>query len=61
MEFAHPEWRVSWADPATTLRSRRALTEAIGARGALAVATHIAGIGRVAANGAGLTYEALAL
>ncbi len=47
VEIVHPEWMVRWADPATTLASRRALIEAALAENALLIATHIAGVGRL--------------
>jgi glyoxylase-like metal-dependent hydrolase (beta-lactamase superfamily II) len=59
IEVDYPEWRVHWAEPETTQRSRQALVEAALAEGALLLATHIATPGRLAQTKAGVTWKPL--
>lgn len=44
VEVERPEWGVHWAGPASTAKSRVALTAAALAEGALLVAAHIGGL-----------------
>src|SRR5262249_39214183 len=47
VEVEHPDWMVSWAEPETTLASRKALIATALAEDALLVAAHIATVGRL--------------
>jgi glyoxylase-like metal-dependent hydrolase (beta-lactamase superfamily II) len=57
VEVAHPDWIPVWADPASTLASRRAIFSAAVAEDALLVASHIPGIGRIRAGASGMYWE----
>ncbi len=56
-EVARPEWMAAWADRAAMAASRHALLAAALAEHALLVAAHIPGAGRVAASGAGVSWQ----
>jgi hypothetical protein len=56
LEVDHPTWAVPWADPAVILSSRTALVDASLSEGALLVATHIDGIGRLERAKDGVTW-----
>ncbi len=57
VEFAQPEWKVSWAKSETILPSRKALTQRALDEGALLVATHIPAIGRLRRTASGVAWE----
>ncbi len=58
LEVDHPTWMVPWADRDANLASRRALAEAALVEGALLIATHIPGIGRLERTTTGVTWVA---
>lgn len=58
-EVARPEWMATWADRSAMTASRRALLAAAQAEHALLVAAHILGAGRLAATGAGVSWQPL--
>jgi glyoxylase-like metal-dependent hydrolase (beta-lactamase superfamily II) len=57
VEAAHPRWMMEWGDAAPMLASRRALIAAALDEGALLVAAHIPGVGRLRRAGAGAAWE----
>ena len=59
VEFAHPEWMVSWANSEMNLASRQALVKAALAEQAFLLATHIPAIGRLRSTSSGVVWEAL--
>ncbi len=59
VEAAEPEWHVSWADHATIVASRYAVLDQAAQEGALVVASHIAGAGRVRKTAAGWAWSAV--
>ena len=56
LEVDHPTWAVSWAEPATILASRKAFAAVSLAENARAIATHIAGIGRLERTRLGVNW-----
>lgn len=58
VEVERPAWGVHWADRAATSRSRERIVAAALAEGALLIAAHIGGAGRLRRDGAGLRWEA---
>lgn len=57
VEFAQPEWKVSWAKAETIIPSRYALAQRAVAENALLVATHIPAIGRLRLTNSGVVWE----
>ncbi|MEK7727776.1 MAG: MBL fold metallo-hydrolase [candidate division KSB1 bacterium] len=57
VEFAHPEWMVSWAASETNLVSRQALLKTAINERALLLAAHIPAIGRLQAISSGIAWE----
>lgn len=47
IEVEHPDWMVTWAEPESMLATRRCLLRQALEEGALLVAAHIAGAGRI--------------
>ena len=56
LEVDHPTWAVPWAEPATILASRTSFAAYATSENALVVATHIAGIGRLARTERGVSW-----
>jgi len=56
VEAAEPEWHVTWADHATIVASRHDVLDQAAKEGALIVASHIAGAGRVHPAASGWTW-----
>ena len=56
IEVERPDWLVHWADPVATRASRAGLAAAILAEDATLLATHIAGFGRLRADGERLRW-----
>lgn len=59
IEFAHPEWMVSWANSEMNFTSRQALVKAALSEHALLLATHIPAIGRLRSTFSGVVWEAV--
>ncbi len=59
IEVEHPDWMVTWADPATMLATREWLLRDAFAEHAQITAAHIFGVGRIAqsAGGGGLRWR----
>lgn len=57
VEVERPEWGVHWADAAAIAKSREALATAALAEGALLVAAHIPGAGRLCTTPSGLRWD----
>lgn len=57
VEFAHPEWMVSWAESKTNFASRQALMKAALNERALLLATHIPATGRLRSTPSGVAWE----
>lgn len=59
VEFANPEWKVSWAKAETIRDSRHALTQQAVSENALLVATHIPDVGRLVATDSGVAWTSV--
>ncbi len=57
VEFAQPEWKVSWANAETIMASRQALTTRALDENALLIATHIPSVGRLRPTSSGVDWE----
>lgn len=55
VEIAHPDWMVRWADPGSTLASRRRFVETALSEEAVLIATHVLALGRLAGTGTDVT------
>jgi glyoxylase-like metal-dependent hydrolase (beta-lactamase superfamily II) len=56
VEVEHPGWMATWAEPAAMRTSRERLIEAALGEGALLIAAHIAGVGRLEATATGARW-----
>ncbi|HEX2349734.1 MAG TPA: MBL fold metallo-hydrolase [Ktedonobacterales bacterium] len=60
VELEHPDWMVTWADPATMLATRRWVMRDAQAERATIIAAHLFGAGRIAAtDGGGTRWSAV--
>lgn len=60
VELEHPDWMVTWADPATMLATRQWLMRDAQAERATIIAAHLFGAGRIAAtDGGGTRWSAV--
>ena len=61
IELEHPDWMVTWADPATMLATREWLMRDARDENAILIAAHLFGAGRVeaSANGGGMRWSAV--
>lgn len=57
VEVSHPEWMVNWADQASNVASRAQLVSAAVEERAVAMASHVRGLGRIVADGTGARWE----